>query len=875
MSLDNLKEYLKRKDISKKLKSYILEGKPYPNSDITTELIEVIVRETGVNSDYTARILKFLYHKDNLSFVRITKEIFAKKMEDTQSLINIMEDKLLIKISKIGELFYEHKGYEEGNLSNDFFDNFNRCIYENNKDDLIDILFLLTTSSDLSKIISFMSEIGYEYYKDSIKKYINEHVDLEFPLYELLRYIKEDDYKENFVLRFMGLWFDHKGYDIKFKASILSFIEEGEKDKNFKVAIKKIDNKQKVYDSYRFPEVFFPRDLKNMTEFENRIFKLSLDIDFYESMELIFNRFNRTYDYAKTYIEDNCLTYAQVIEFFIYASHFSNEEFKKFIDNNEKETLNALKGIPNLLQFYSLGKFFDIGYKELAYTFIWDIIPTAKSTILKVNIVNYLLKYKDNTSTSLSDIKKKIVKELYSKKVNVREIALNYIIKTYTKDDENLLKEFLDKEKSGKIKKIVVDFFVKKKISFSDGSEKSKKGEKSKELVLFSKEWFIYSAKKAKKKNLGWLDINSLPKLHYKDSGEAIGEPELFYFINIAATEKKIIPNEQLKKFGELIKKEDLTEFAIKMYEMWNREAKTKWALVYIAAFGDNSLIKPLRDEILKFVDYGRGAIAAQMVEAIAMIGTTDAFQTVDWFTKKVRHKQVKNAANEALVTAAKELNITKEELLDKIIPNFGFSELGIINLDFGARQFEIKLTPELSFLITDSNGKMFKNLPKVGKNDDAEKGNEASKFFKSLKKDVKTQVKLQKNRLENGFSANRLWSFKNWSELFIKNPMMKQFALTLVWGVYNEKGKLVNGFRFLEDGSFSDIEDEAFNIKNENLVGLVHPIELTTKQLEAWKELLDDYEITQSFEQLNRTIYQITDDNKDKLQIEDFMGFI
>jgi hypothetical protein len=104
---------------------------------------------------------------------------------------------------------------------------------------------------------------------------------------------------------------------------------------------------------------------------------------------------------------------------------------------------------------------------------------------------------------------------------------------------------------------------------------------------------------------------------------------------------------------------------------------------------------------------------------------------------------------------------------------------------------------------------------------------------------------------------------------------MMKQFALTLIWGVYDDKGSLVKGFRFLEDGSFTNIEEEEITLKDNERIGLIHPIELSNEEVEIWKEQLNDYEVVQSFEQLNRTIYRVTKENQDKLQLEDFMGFI
>ncbi len=50
-----------------------------------------------------------------------------------------------------------------------------------------------------------------------------------------------------------------------------------------------------------------------------------------------------------------------------------------------------------------------------------------------------------------------------------------------------------------------------------------------------------------------------------------------------------------------------------------------------------------------------------------------------------------------------------------------------------------------------------------------------------------------------------------------------------------------------MEDGSLNTVEEEKFPLPQGSMMGLVHPIELSQKLLEGWRQQLDDYEITQS----------------------------
>lgn len=90
-----------------------------------------------------------------------------------------------------------------------------------------------------------------------------------------------------------------------------------------------------------------------------------------------------------------------------------------------------------------------------------------------------------------------------------------------------------------------------------------------------------------------------------------------------------------------------------------------------------------------------------------------------------------------------------------------------------------------------------------------------------------------------------------------MENPVMHQFAISLIWGLY-ENGAPKETFRYMEDGSFNTVDEEEYTLPNGASIGLVHPIELEADTLAAWKQQLEDYEITQSIDQLSRPIYRL-----------------
>ena len=164
------------------------------------------------------------------------------------------------------------------------------------------------------------------------------------------------------------------------------------------------------------------------------------------------------------------------------------------------------------------------------------------------------------------------------------------------------------------------------------------------------------------------------------------------------------------------------------------------------------------------------------------------------------------------------------------------------------------------------------KNLPAPGKTDDAEKAAAAYEDFKTMKKQMRTTVSAQKTRLEAALSILRCWDTVAWEKLFVRNPVMHQFAIGLVWGVY-EDGALTDTFRYMEDGSFNTVDEDEYELPENASIGLVHPVELSADLLDGWKQQLEDYEITQPIDQLDRPVYRVEPAEADATRLERFGG--
>ena len=375
-----------------------------------------------------------------------------------------------------------------------------------------------------------------------------------------------------------------------------------------------------------------------------------------------------------------------------------------------------------------------------------------------------------------------------------------------------------------------------------------------------------------KKQKVEFLYRNELPEVHFADGTLA---DELYmraclisYTSDVAhATATLTQPLNQL----------ELNHYSIQVFHNYLEDgavAKQRWVLYFCSIYGGYDMVELLKRNIKTWAENSRGAIAGEATKALSLNPAPIALMTVDAMSRKYKFKQVKNAAIEALEFAAKELNITKEQLADRIVPNLGFDESMKLVFDYGTRKFDVFLNTGLELEVFDENNKKLKSLPAVSKKDDEELGAASLKQFKDLKKQLKLTVSTQRDRLEMALSDGRQWTKESFETLFVKNPIMHNFAIGLIWGTY-DNAELVSTFRYMEDGSFNDENEDEFTLPDGAIIGIAHPIEMTEDSIAIWKEQLDDYEVIQPLVQLEREVYLPTEEELTSTQCKRFGGKI
>jgi hypothetical protein len=129
---------------------------------------------------------------------------------------------------------------------------------------------------------------------------------------------------------------------------------------------------------------------------------------------------------------------------------------------------------------------------------------------------------------------------------------------------------------------------------------------------------------------------------------------------------------------------------------------------------------------------------------------------------------------------------------------------------------------------------------------------------FKGLGKLLVEVAKSQSARLEALMVRQHRWPAARWEEIFLRHPILFPFAVRLVWGAYDASGKVTSTFRALPDRTLTDAHDEAGELDKNLAIGIVHPLDLTAEQIQAWQAHLGDYEIAPPFFQMERQVVSV-----------------
>ncbi|MBW8802409.1 MAG: DUF4132 domain-containing protein [Catenulisporales bacterium] len=374
-----------------------------------------------------------------------------------------------------------------------------------------------------------------------------------------------------------------------------------------------------------------------------------------------------------------------------------------------------------------------------------------------------------------------------------------------------------------------------------------------------------------------WARAAVLPPVRVRAAdGDATLPPSAVQaIVEMLAISKSGAPYPGLDIVKEFCDGASLGEFAWALFVNWEQagtSAKEKWAFEALGLLGDDTVVDRLVPLIKAWPGQGRQQLAGDALAVLAAIGGDRALFNLRMLADKASPNALRRKARQWFEDVAESLDLSADQLADRVIPDLGLGPDGTLRLDYGPRHFDVGFDELLRPRIVDSGGKAVKTLPKPGRKDDQELATASYQEFTALKKAARTVTADQIKRMEQAMLTGRRWTPEDFASLVIPHPLLRPIARRLVWGVYAD-GALVGSFRVAEDLSYADVHDAHYTVPDDAVIGVVYPVDLGAA-LGEWSEVFADYEILQPFDQLGRPVLELTRQERISHELARFNGF-
>ncbi len=443
------------------------------------------------------------------------------------------------------------------------------------------------------------------------------------------------------------------------------------------------------------------------------------------------------------------------------------------------------------------------------------------------------------------------VKELLSgKKINQRAVAALVLSKIDRDDVSDTLNMALSKEINDDVRDVMLEAVAEKRFAkpFTIGEIE--------EMVAAAEK-----RKKLKKWNEKWLEEENLPNLFWEEKKSLVDKNVIRFLFYRMKRAKGINSDIEAKQIIQLIDKEKSEKFAIALLSAFqdsNADNKIKYYLTLSGLLGGDAMTQKLNALISKSIADKRMKMAENIIGALAMVGSDKALRSVETIYRKMANKKPKlsQTAKEALDAAALELNISSDELSDRLIPDFGF-EGQYKNIEIDGDEYRAFVSNDFKINFLNEDNKIRKNLP-------SNAPKELKTEFKEIQKEIKDVVKSQDIRLEKYLVDERRWTVSEWRQFFFENPILFVYSMKLLWGVFDADGQLISSFYCSEDASLYDVNDEEIELSEDNFIGILHPLYLEEELCEQWKDKLYEMGIITVFPIIDRKVFRVENEESE-----------
>lgn len=360
-----------------------------------------------------------------------------------------------------------------------------------------------------------------------------------------------------------------------------------------------------------------------------------------------------------------------------------------------------------------------------------------------------------------------------------------------------------------------------------------------------------------------------LPPIYWIN-GDQLNDLEirfLFYRMTRSKGQNSDFEVRQMIKFIDKERSGAFSKFMLKIFLDSDANSKYKHYISISSMLGGNESVAQLNALFRKGITDKRVKLAEAAIDALSLVGTNKALRSLEVISRKIANKKPRLSvkALDAMKVAAEEMNITLDELSDRIIPDFDFDGL-FKSFDVDGVEYRAFIQNDFTFNYFDEDNKLRKSLPKnVDK--------ETKTFFTEATRELKEVVKTVDLKIINYLYENRKWSDSEWISFFTNHPIMIIYASKLLWINYDINGRVLDTFRCMEDGELTDVENEEISLEENSLVTLYHPLFVDNELNDKWKSKLYEDNFVTLFPQASRTFFIIDESLKELNYSNLFMG--
>ena len=519
----------------------------------------------------------------------------------------------------------------------------------------------------------------------------------------------------------------------------------------------------------------------------------------------------------------------------------------------------------------------------------------------------------------LEKVPHKIIAALESRQQETRIAAAQWLTRLNCKDAIPALRNALAKEKSDGVREELIKSLELLGVPLDELLDVDKLDQEAEKGL-----------KKGMPKDLDWFPFAQMPAVVWDDSGKPVPETILQWFILQGYKLKNAEASPTLRQYCSLFRKDERERFGKFVLEAWiAQDTKPKYTADQAAAearkvaqqtaamakqypqyytdFNEQRVyqttfnwyvMQPEASEtrtkgilavagaccgadaapiVHRYVKQWYGMRAAQckaLLQVLAWIDHPSATQVVLSVANRFRTKGIQEEALRLCQFLAERKGWTMDDLADRTIPTVGLDETGAMELDYGSRTFTATLSDEMAITLTNQNGKVIASLPDANQSDDPEKVKQAKSALSSARKELKSILTMQRDRLYEGLCTQRSWRFEDWDTYLRPHPIIGRYCQRLVWVAYDNE-RVVESFRPLPDGTLTNHEDDEVKLEPDTPIRLGHDETLPVADRKAWLQHFSDYEVEPLFQQFGKPQVELADEMKQATEITDFLGHI